>query len=224
MRTKLARAALLLCLGLPAVAKAAPTPVFGSAEVPLGPEIALPQWQNLLGRLGAEAPVYEACRTGRQCPSTAAHEWLAFLETLRRAPSGVQLSEVNHFVNSWPYRTDPEAYGERDHWATPLEFLEHSGDCEDYAVIKYASLRRLGFRPDQLRLVVVRDTERKIAHAVLLAHTDQVWQVLDNLSDRILPPDRIRHYRPYYSVNEEMRWSHLQPARPGEATTPSGAD
>jgi hypothetical protein len=126
--------------------------------------------------------------------------------------------------SGWPYRPDPEAYGERDHWATPLEFLQHSGDCEDYAAIKYVSLRRLGFRPDRLRLVVVRDTARKIAHAVLLARLDQGWQVLDNLSDRILPPDRIDHYRPYYSVNEEMRWSHLQPARPGDASSPSGAD
>ena len=224
VRTMLGWAALLVCLGLSAGAQATPDPVFGSADTPLGAEVPLPQWQGLLLRLAGEAPAYDACRSGRPCPSEAARRWLLLLEDLRRVPAATQLDELNHFINGWPYRPDPEAYGERDHWATPLEFLEHSGDCEDYATIKYVSLRRLGFRPDQLRLVVVRDTNRKIAHAVLLVRLDQGWQVLDNLSDRILPPDRIRHYRPYYSVNEEMRWSHLQPARPGDATSPSGAE
>jgi predicted transglutaminase-like cysteine proteinase len=224
VRTILGWAALLVCLDLAAGARAAPDPVFGSTDTPLSADVPLPQWQGLLERLAAEAPAYDACRSGRPCPSEAARLWLQLLQELGSAPLAMQLREVNNFINGWPYRPDPEAYGERDHWATPLEFLEHSGDCEDYAAIKYVSLRRLGFRPDRLRLVVVRDTARKIAHAVLLARLDQGWQVLDNLSDRILPPDRIDHYRPYYSVNEEMRWSHLQPARPGDASSPSGAD
>jgi predicted transglutaminase-like cysteine proteinase len=218
------RAALLLCLGLSATAQAAPTPVFGSAETPLGPEVPLPQWQGVLERLGAEAAVYEACKGDAACPSSAARQWLALLEMLRGAPPAIQVGEINRFINAWPYRADPEAYGERDHRATPLEFLEQSGDCEDYAVVKYASLRRLGFRPEQLRLVVVRDTVRKIAHALLLVEVDSRWQVLDNLSDRILSPADIRHYRPYYSVNEEMRWLHLQPAGSADAATPAAAD
>jgi hypothetical protein len=28
----------------------------------------------------------------------------------------------------------------------------------------------------------------------------------------VLPQDRINHYVPYYSINEETRWAHVPPA------------
>ena len=37
--------------------------------------------------------------------------------------------------------------------------------------------------------------------------------ILDNLSNAILPHDRLRQYRPQYSVNEQGRWAHLQVSR-----------
>lgn len=223
MHTLLRWSALLLCLGWTAGAGAAPAPVFGSPERRLGPEIALPQWQAALARLAAEAASLDACARGIACPSHAVGAWLDLLGSLRAASPLAQAREVNRFVNAWPYRPDLEAYGARDHWATPTEFLARSGDCEDFALVKYVSLRRLGFAPDRLRLVVVHDTERAIAHAVLLVRLEQGWRVLDNLTDRLLPPERIRHYRPYYSVNEETRWSHLEPAPQAAGTTSPAA-
>jgi predicted transglutaminase-like cysteine proteinase len=135
--------------------------------------------------------------------------WLALLRHLEGAPRAEQVRTVNAFVNRWRYRTDPENWGARDHWATPLEFILRSGDCEDYAILKYHSLRRLGFAPEDLRLVVVQDTQREIAHAVLAVRLDDDVVVLDNLTDTVRSQRSIRHYAPYYSINETARWVHV---------------
>jgi predicted transglutaminase-like cysteine proteinase len=63
---------------------------------------------------------------------------------------------------------------------------------------------------DRLRLVVLKDTLRDVAHAVLAVRDDegQSW-ILDNVTNAVLRHDRLGHYIPYYSVNEEARWAHV---------------
>ena len=73
-------------------------------------------------------------------------------------------------------------------------------------------MRQLGFTAEQLRLVVVRDVVRDLAHAVLAVYLDDEVYVLDNLTNAVLPQDRIRHYVPYFSTNETTRWAHVPPA------------
>ena len=114
-----------------------------------------------------------------------------------------QLQAVNRFLNDWRYKPDDQNYGQRDYWATPLEFLRRSGDCEDYAIAKYVTLRQLGFAPEQLRLVVVQDVVRDLAHAVLAVYLDEQVYILDNLTKAVLPQERIGQYVPYYSINED---------------------
>ena len=48
------------------------------------------------------------------------------------------------------YLEDLANYGLPDYWATPLQFLDRDGDCEDYAIAKFVSLRELGFAADEL--------------------------------------------------------------------------
>lgn len=79
-------------------------------------------------------------------------------------PSGVPRREqvllVNELVNAIPYAPDIETYGVRDYWATPTELMNNrAGDSEDFALAKYFMLRALGFRGEQLVLVVVHHTE-----------------------------------------------------------------
>ena len=137
--------------------------------------------------------------------------WQSVVRTQRGRPPIEQIQAVNRFLNEWRYKSDDQNYGRRDYWATPLEFLRHSGDCEDYAIAKYVTLRQLGFMPEQLRLVVVRDVIRDLAHAVLAVYVDEEVYILDNLTKAVLPQERIGQYVPYYSVNETTRWAHVAP-------------
>jgi predicted transglutaminase-like cysteine proteinase len=213
MRRLACAAALLLAAlgaGLPAGSAGAAAPaLFGTAEFRADSLAPLPQWRRVLDATQREDATLRACaRDPKACPSRGARAWLALLRGLEGAPRLQQIREVNRFVNGWAYRTDAENYGRSDYWATPLEFFRRSGDCEDYAIAKYQSLRRLGFAPEQLRLVVLQDVVRDLAHAVLAVYLDGEVHILDNLSEAVLGQDRIDHYVPYYSVNEQARWTH----------------
>ena len=170
----------------------------------------LPQWQAVLGRIAAETPVYARCaQHPRSCRGQPVGAWTAMLARLRGRPRVEQLDAVNRFVNARPYASDEAVWGRSDYWATPLEFLSRSGDCEDYAITKYVSMRRLGMPAAALRLVVVRDTGREVAHAVLAAEVLGTWLILDNLATTLGRGLAATSYLPYYSVNEEARWVYV---------------
>ena len=208
--TALAALAALLAMA-PSAAGAAPS-LFGTTEFRAESLAALPKWQRTLRRIEQERSTYEACsRSSEACPSPGVAAWQSMIRDQIGRPALDQLSAVNRFLNGWRYQVDEQNYGRRDYWATPLEFLRQSGDCEDYAIVKYVTLRQLGFAPAQLRLVVVRDVVRDLAHAVLAVYLDDEVYVLDNLTNAILPQERVTHYVPYYSVNETTRWAHASP-------------
>lgn len=223
MRTvRAASAALAAALALMPCAVAS-TPLLGTIEFRTASLAGLSEWQRVLNRIEAERPVYDACLSDpERCPTRTVLAWQAMLQSQIGRAEIDQLEAVNRFFNNWQYKPDSENYGRGDYWATPLEFLRHSGDCEDYAIAKYVTLRRLEFAADRLRLVVVRDTVRDLAHAVLAVYLEDQVYVLDNLTSAVLPQDRVSHYVPYYSTNESSRWAHVTPleavasARPGE--------
>lgn len=125
-------------------------------------------------------------------------------------PKG-QLAMVNSYWNQYPYQTDMQVYGKSDYWAIPDQFIKNSGDCEDYAIAKYFTLRDIGYSADNLRIVVLRDTIRGYTHAVLVVYTDGTAYVLDNLTNSIFPHTQYKNYAPQFSVNEKWRWVHIPP-------------
>jgi predicted transglutaminase-like cysteine proteinase len=206
----------LLIVGLNAVvhgqsASAAGLPaIFNSIEVRADRQLALPQWRRVLEKIEAERLVYRACAEARpDCTTRAGVAWQAILDELQGQDRLEQVRGINRFVNRIPYQTDMDVWGKSDYWASPLEFLRFNGDCEDYAILKYRSLRQLGVPASDMRMVVVQDTSRNLAHAVLVVAVQGELLVLDNLTNALLPQERTPHYVPYYSVNEESRWAHL---------------
>lgn len=76
-----------------------------------------------------------------------------------------------------------------DYWATPKEFLICGfGDCEDYAIIKYYSLLKLGFDETKLFVTIVREKYKGASHMVLsyFKTENESPLILDNLSFKIL--------------------------------------
>jgi predicted transglutaminase-like cysteine proteinase len=188
-----------------------PLAVFNTVAHRADAELRLHNWDAVLVRLEGEVAVYERCLAdAAACPERAVADWLRVLRGLHGTDRTTQLRAVNRYVNQVRYRVDAENFGRSDYWATPLEFFGRGGDCEDYAIAKYVSLRRLGFPPEALRLVVLKDEARAIAHAVLTVSMDGTSWVLDNVSSRVLPDARYGHYAPYYSVNEQARWIHVR--------------
>lgn len=169
----------------------------------------LTKWTRILDLASAQVHELNTCDfPSGQCPPGTAN-WRELLSEARKRSGSEQLKYVNGYLNRWPYRLDLDVYGIRDYWATPGEFLQRSGDCEDYCITKYYALKELGYSPDRLRIVIIRDEIRNIAHATLAVYLDQKAYILDNLSDAVFDQGRYRHYVPQYSFNEFHRWAHI---------------
>jgi predicted transglutaminase-like cysteine proteinase len=156
---------------------------------------------------GRPAPARQ-CRNQRRCIPPA---WTAFLDTLGDKSRREQMNAVNQWANARPYVEDIVNWGVADYWETPGEFLARGGDCEDYAIFKYASLVQLGFSPNNLRIVIVNDTNMKVFHAVLAVRADgEIW-LLDNQIAQVIPLSVAVQYAPIYSLSEHGWWMHSTP-------------
>ncbi|WP_334050110.1 transglutaminase-like cysteine peptidase [Alteromonas gracilis] len=132
--------------------------------------------------------------------------WNKKLESLKTYDAEGQLYEINNFFNKIPYYTDLEHWGKPDYWATPVEMLgTNGGDCEDYVIAKYFSLRALGIPDSKLRMMFVTALRQNQAHMVLAYYPEPnaIPLILDNINPRILPANERRDLRPVYSFNGE---------------------
>jgi len=205
--------AVVLCLlAAPALAAdqlaSVHTGLFGSTEVRATSLNVLPKWTGVLARYFDEEKLVDAPCTATVFNRCHLAEWGRFLDSIRGLDRLRQMAEVNRYMNQKRYVIDPVNYGIDDYWATPLQFLAKNGDCEDYAIAKFFSLRALGFENDALRIVIVDDLNLKIPHAILVVYLDGVPMLLDNQVAQVVRAEAIRHYRPIYSVNESFWWFH----------------
>jgi predicted transglutaminase-like cysteine proteinase len=167
----------------------------------------IPHWPKLIERFKAEERRNANCPTGstggRPCPYT---EWNTVIASLQGQARMDQVRAINRFANKWRYITDPINWGMQDYWATPGEFFAKAGDCEDYGIVKFMSLRALGLPNDDLRLVAVKDLNLGIGHAVTVVLQGGRWWLLDNQIEQVIDSATVRHYQPVYAANEEAWW------------------
>ncbi|MCW5774599.1 MAG: transglutaminase-like cysteine peptidase, partial [Rhodospirillaceae bacterium] len=122
---------------------------------------------------------------------------------------------VNAYINRVPYRADIDNYGVDDYWATPREFFARGGDCEDYAIAKYLSLRALGWPAERLRVAVIEDRARNLVHSVLIAYHEGRALVLDIEIETVTDQRRIDRYAPIFAIAENGWWSYRSERRTG---------
>jgi len=182
---------------------------FGSMEIRSENLTPFTKWRTALERYTAET----ARQRAGSCQSTMFNvchyeDLQKFLDGLDGKDRWDQLVEINHYMNTRRYITDPRNWGVPDYWATPGEFMAKFGDCEDYAIAKFLSLKRLGWTDDELRIAAVKDLNLKVGHAILIVyHAGKTW-VLDNQIKRVVETESVRHYQPVYSINETSWWRH----------------
>ena len=182
--------------------------LFGSREVQSNKLFLFPKWRGALSRHFNEAKLADAPCTATAFNRCHLRQWKKFLRGLGGIDRISQVKAVNHFFNRHPYIIDPKNYGVPDYWATPFQFLTRDGDCEDYAITKYFSLRSLGFPAESMRIVVLQDLNLNTAHAILVVYMGKKALVLDNQVTTVVDANSIYHYRPIYSINEQHWWLH----------------
>jgi predicted transglutaminase-like cysteine proteinase len=162
----------------------------------------LSHWSALLRRF--EAPLYSTAPV-----SSGIAVWRAEIQSLKGLSPHEQIERVNDFMNKMPYVDDQKRYGAAGYWqATPERFFSGGGDCKDYALVKYASLRALGFSLEQLRIAVVMDMTTNVLHAILIVKERGAAYVLDNQAQNIKSITDVHRYQPIFAVNSRSWWKY----------------
>jgi len=136
-------------------------------------------------------------------------EWSVLLARQDLPDDASKLEVVNRFFNRMRFRDDIIHWGSKDYWATPIEFLgTNGGDCEDFSIAKYFTLRHLGVPEERLRMVYVKALKLNQAHMVVayLETPDAEPLVLDNLNPKIKRAGLRRDLKPVYSFNGDGLW------------------
>lgn len=212
------RAPLLACAGLACVlvavphadaAKKAVPSFFNSTEVQSTNMKPFKKWTGAVARYSKEtASAKKGSCKAKHMNSCHYDSWTKFLKSVVKKSKVDQVKAVNAFMNRAKYITDPVNWGKKDYWESPIEFMAKFGDCEDYAITKYMSLKRLGFKDAQMRIVAVKDLNLKVGHAVLVVYLDgKIW-LLDNQIKQMVEAKSVRHYQPVFSINEKFWWRH----------------
>ncbi|NWC81953.1 MULTISPECIES: cysteine protease LapG [Pseudomonas] len=136
--------------------------------------------------------------------------WQAMMATQNQGSELQRLQAANLFFNQQlRYVEDIDLWREVDYWATPIQALiKGAGDCEDYAIAKYFSLRRMGIPSEKLRITYVKALRQNRAHMVLTYYSSPQAQplVLDSLMDAIKPASQRTDLLPVYAFNGEGLW------------------
>lgn len=145
-----------------------------------------------------------------------ARERLTSWRTLMNNPKNRVLNDrqklelVNDFMNRTTFKSDREHWGKEDYWATPVEFLStNGGDCEDFSIAKYFTLRAIGVADDKLQITYVKEIKvYNEAHMVLayFATADAEPLILDNINKAIQPASTRTDLIPVYSFNGSGLW------------------
>ncbi|MBX2834878.1 MAG: transglutaminase-like cysteine peptidase [Micavibrio sp.] len=139
-------------------------------------------------------------------------QWQRELQTIQYNSIKDLADKVNVMVNKVRYITDDRNWGKSDYWATPAEFIQRGGDCEDFAIAKYTALRAMGVPEERLRVMIVQDTYKNIPHAVLVVYTESGAYILDNQTKTLVPTSSGNRYQPIFSINRQAWWLHDKPS------------
>lgn len=135
--------------------------------------------------------------------------WQNFIRTTELETDLEKLEAVNDFFNQFAFISDKRHWQKEDYWATPIEFIaSNGGDCEDFALAKYFTLKKLGIKEERLNITYVKAWKIGQAHMVLTYYStpDAEPLVLDNLIAAIEPASKRDDLLPVFSFNGSSLW------------------
>src|SRR6476620_6158371 len=177
---------------------------FGLAAASLSSGGLRDKWLGVQRRLDDEMVQLALCEGDRDgCVSPAALKFLDIVDAAMLRDGRARLGDINRAINlAIRPMSDLAQHGRIDVWTSPLATLASgSGDCEDYAIAKFVALRRAGIAPEDLRIVVLRDTIHGEDHAVAAARLDGRWLMLDNRRMAMVEDSSVRNYQPTFVID-----------------------
>lgn len=135
--------------------------------------------------------------------------WFKVMKSASNLTESEKLTKVNIFFNFLHFTDDITLWGEKNYWATPIEFLGvNAGDCEDFAIAKYFTLLELGIPDEKMRITMVKAIHLNQYHMVVAYYETPGSEplILDNIDGIIKPGSQRTDLVPVYSFNGKQLW------------------
>lgn len=132
-------------------------------------------------------------------------QWQSLINHHQNGSELVKLKLVNQFFNRMKYVPSKDKWDERTHWATPIELLSQGrGSCEDFALAKYYSLRKMGIAAEKLRLAYVKALPSNQACMILAYYRSSTADpiILGHSHSALFTASKRPDLKPLYSFNE----------------------
>lgn len=163
----------------------------------------------------------------------AYNTWMSQFDHLKNKSIAEKAQAVDAAIDkAITYKNDDVVYQRGDYWATPMQTIANkSGDCDDFTILKYYTLRHLGVPADRMYAAAVGSEGGKLDHMTLLVNTSEegvlksAWGwaaqkftggekpvdfvILDNDSSELgkLVEQKDSRYKPYAAMNEKGFWA-----------------
>lgn len=183
----------------------------------------LRKWRMVSRAMQAEQKTLARCREQPGACPPEAKRFLALVDRALTREGRNRIAEINRAINLVIRPIDDMSqYGVAEFWASPLTtFAAGAGDCEDYAIAKYAALREMGVADNDLRLVVVRDQSAHDYHAVAAVRHEGRWLILDNRTFALREDAEIEHFSPHFVLDAKSVKRLIAAAPKFSVTTPA---
>ena len=157
------------------------TQLFGMDTEPVAMGELPEKWHRVEAKMAQDFAVVAQCHSNGPCPVAAQRLIDISAEGARRS-GRARVGLINRAANlAISPVSDERQWAVADHWSDPLEtLLSNRGDCEDYAIVKYAALLEAGVPADDVKIVVLKNLFPNEYHAVAAARVNGEWLILDN--------------------------------------------
>lgn len=150
-------------------------------------------------------------RYGYSATQSRFDPWQQFMISSQSLPESEKLRRTNDYLNrAIRYAEDAAIWDVSDYWATPIESIGRGlGDCEDYVIAKYFTLKLLGIPDQKLCFFYVKATLTGPSGTITGAHMvlayfsspDAMPLILDNLVGELKSANDRPDLVPVFSFN-----------------------
>jgi predicted transglutaminase-like cysteine proteinase len=179
-------------------------PLFGMQTEPVAAGELPEKWHHVEAAMAQDFAVVAQCRASGACPVAA--QRLIDISAEGAGRSGrARVGRINRAADlAVRPVSDEMQWGVADHWSDPFETLLSSrGDCEDYAILKYAALLEAGISREDVKIVILKNFFPNENHAAVATRVDDQWLILDNRTLTLVRDTDITRAIPEFVLDHE---------------------
>lgn len=180
-----------------------PTLLFGVDTEPVADGDLLEKWRRVKADVGRDLETVARCHANGPC-TAAAQALIAIISEGVGHRGRARIAMINRAADlAITPMSDQAQWGVSDRWSAPLETLQSSrGDCEDYAIVKYAALLGAGISESDVKIVLFKNLLPREDHAALAVHVDGQWLILDNRTLTLVCDTDVTRAIPEYVLDQ----------------------